>query len=274
MDMDKDNDNNVLHEGTDSNEIEKILFETLSIEDWMIIQSIESSFLSAFQIPKEHCHHGIDLSDCASALISWSELANQVSLRFINFFRQIDEFESLHPNDRFILIKYNLLPVFPISKCFYYRKTGGCSSNVGSEVAASHRRLFMGCNVFDTIRGTLINLVHSLVEITEQDPTLLSLLLTVLIFTQGLSMSEDEPPLKDSLAVNRAQAHYTKILSNYLVNKWGEIQACRLWAQLLTIIFRIQTVAKKTRESFRAQYMTSDTLNRITPLMQTVLHIS
>jgi hypothetical protein len=117
-------------------------------------------------------------------------------------------------------------------------------------------------------------LVVSLVKITEQDPMLLSLLLTVLLFTQGLSMSEDEPPLKDSLAVNRAQAHYTKLLWNYLVNKWDEIQACRLFTQLVTIIFRIQSATKTVREFYRVQYMTSNTLDRIAPLMQTVLHIS
>ncbi len=51
-------------------------------------------------------------SDRASALISWSHFVNQMSLHFISFFRQIDEFKGLHADDRFILIKYNLLPVF------------------------------------------------------------------------------------------------------------------------------------------------------------------
>jgi hypothetical protein len=274
MDINNIDDNMVLHEDIDLNGIEDIYLETLSVEDWAIIQSIESSFLSSFETPMEHSNPVFDLSDRASALIFCSEIVSQISLRFINFFRQIDEFENLHADDRFILVKYNLLPLFPICRCFYDKEADGCSSNVGSEAVKSQRRFFMLFDVFDNIRDPITNLILSLVEITGQDHMLLSLLLTVLIFTQGLSMNEDEPPLKDSLAVNRAQAYYTKIFSNYLVNKWGEIQACRLWTQLLTIIFRIQTVAKASRESFRVQYMTSDTLNGIGPLMQTVMHIS
>jgi hypothetical protein len=123
------------------------------------------------------------------------------------------------------------------------------------------------------IRDTFINLVLSLVKVTEQDPTLLSLLLPILIFSQGLSMNVDEPILKDSLAVNRAQCYYTKLLWNYLVSKRGEVQACRHFTQLLTVIIRIQSVGKIIREFFCIQSMTSDTVDKIAPLMQTVLLI-
>jgi hypothetical protein len=272
MDINNIDDNIILHEGIDLNGIEDIYLETLSVEDWAIIQSMESSFVSAFQILMENFNHLIDPSDRASSLNFWSEFICQLSLRFINFFRQIDEFESLHADDRFILIKYNLLPVLPISKSFHDKQIDGCSSYLGSKLEENHRRL-MSLDAFDNIRDPLTNVVFSLIQITEQDPILLSLLLTVLIFTQGLSMNEDEPPLKDSLAVNRAQARYTKLLWNYLVNRWGEIQACRLLTELLTIIFRMQSMAKKCRECFRVQYMTSDSLNGLAPFMQTVLHI-
>jgi hypothetical protein len=274
MDMDKNNDNIVGHDNTDFNEIEKILFETLSVEDWITIQSLQSSFISFFQIPTLQFTDIFDLSDRDSALISWSQFANQISLRFINFFRQIDEFEGLHADDRFILIKYNLLPVFPIFKCFNDKWTVDFCSLEDSEQAKSNHRLFMLFGGSNGIHELFPNLVVSLAKITEQDPMLLSLLLTVLLFTQGLSMSEDEPPLKDPLAVNRAQSYYTKILWNYLVNKYGEIQACKHFTQLLAIIFRMQSVTKTVREFFRVQYMTSNTLDRITPLMQAVFHIS
>jgi hypothetical protein len=119
-----------------------------------------------------------------------------------------------------------------------------------------------------------MNLVFSLVQITEQDPILLSLLLTILIFCPCLSMNEDEPPLKDSLAVHRAQSHYTKLFWNYLVNKWGEGQACKHFTHLLTIIFRMQSAAKNFREFFQGQFTTLNSVDKIAPLMQTVLHIS
>ena len=117
-------------------------------------------------------------------------------------------------------------------------------------------------------------LVVSLVELTEQDPTSLSLLLTILIFTQGLSMSENEPALKDSLAVARAQLHYTRLLWNYMMNKEGETETCKKFTKLLTLIFRIQSITKTSRDFFRAQLSSPNDVDQIEPLMQTVLHIS
>ncbi len=38
-------------------------------------------------------------------------------------------------------------------------------------------------------------------------------------------MNGDESPLKDSLAVNRAQFYYTELLWTYLVNKWDTVSA-------------------------------------------------
>jgi hypothetical protein len=131
----------------------------------------------------------------------------------------------------------------------------------------------MLCGDLYGIRDIFINMVLSLVKVTEQDPTLLSLLLPIFIFSQGLSMNEDEPILKDSLAVNRAQSYYTKLLWNYLVNQWGENQAHVYFTKLLTVIIRIQSVGKTIREFFCIQSMTSDTVDKIAPLMQTVLLI-
>ncbi len=63
-------------------------------------------------------------------------------------------------------------------------------------------------------------------------------------------MNENQPPLKDLLAVNRAQFYYTKVLWNYLVHKSGEIQACKHFTQLLRMIFRIQSMTKKVKNFF------------------------
>jgi hypothetical protein len=87
-------------------------------------------------------------------------------------------------------------------------------------------------------------------------------------------MNEDEPSLNDSLAVNQAQCHYTTLLWNYLINKRGETQACKHFIQLLNVIFRIQSETKTFQNFFRSQMMSSTTIDRIAPLMQTVLHIS
>jgi len=261
------------HENNNSNEITEKLLGILPVEDWLTIETVRLSFLSIFENNIEQCS-SIDVSDRITALITWSQFVNRVVLRFINFFLQIHEFQDLHLDDRFILIKYNIFSVILIGKCFYYKPTNDCCCNDDNEAAEKHRRFFMLCGDSYGIRDAFVNNVQSLVQLTEQDPTLLSLLSIVLIFSQGLSMNENQPSLKDPLAVNRAQFYYTKVLWNYLVTKWGEIQACKHFTKLLTMIFRIQSASKTAREFFRLQYMTSDAVDQIEPIMHSVLHIS
>ncbi|CAF3965973.1 unnamed protein product, partial [Adineta steineri] len=86
------------------------------------------------------------------------------------------------------------------------------------------------------------------VKLTGQDPTLLSLLMLIVLFTPGLSMNIEEPLLKDPLAVHRAQNNYTQLLWNYLISKQGEIQACKHFTQLLSAMFQIRSVSKNSQE--------------------------
>ena len=116
--------------------MEDILLETLCVKDWVSIQTIRSSFLSIFQSPNLQCF-SCDIVDHASALISWSAFANQMALDLITFFRQIDEFEGLNGDDRFILIKYNLLSLFILRKCFHYKASDDCCSDSPNEIEAN-----------------------------------------------------------------------------------------------------------------------------------------
>jgi hypothetical protein len=274
MDVDKVNGGLIFQEDNESNETEDLLFGTLSIEDWITIQTVQSSFVSVFHLPMEQCSKHTDFSDHVSALISWSECGNQIALRFIDFFRQINEFQGLLLDDRLILIKYNLFPVFPICKCYNYQYENDYCSYDSNKEAEKDRRFFTLFDAFNTIHNTFLDLVHSLVQVTGQDATLLSLLLIILILTPGLSMSEEQPPLNDPLGVNRAQCHYIKILWNYLVNQLGEIEACRRFTQLLTVILRLQSRNQILRLLFRDQCVKANTVDKLAPLMLSVLHIS
>ncbi len=274
MDMNRDTDNILLHEeGIDLNEMDDVPLGSLSVKDWITIESIRSSFLSSFQYDHPP-YFFLDVSDHATALISWSQIANQIALRLINFFRQIEEFEGLHADDRFLLIKYNLIAVFPISRCLYYNEPNNFTSYDNNEEAERFRRFVTLCGGSNDIGEIAKNLVVLIVQAAEQDPTVLSLLLTILIFSRGLSMNANEPFLTDSLAVNRAQFYYTTLLWKYLISKEGEVQACRHFTHLLTTIFRIQSSMKRGRDFLYDQFMITDTVDRMAPLMQTVLHIS
>ena len=273
MDMDKDDDNIVVNNDTDPNEIEDMSLLPLTPEDWTEIQNVRLSFLS--HPPDMHVvHPSFDVSDRNSALIYWSNMANQTVLDFISFFRQIDEFEGLHADDRFILIKYNLFPIFPVSKCYNYRPMNCSPSYEESEEAIKQSEFYKLCFESIGVRDRYGKLVVALVELTEQDPSSLSLLLAILIFTQDLSMDEDEPALKDSLAVCRAQLHYTRLFWNYMVNKYGETETCKKFTKLLALIFEMQLVAKTFREFFHDQLASPDIVDQIEPLMRTLLHIS
>ncbi|CAF1690364.1 unnamed protein product, partial [Adineta ricciae] len=114
----------------------------------------------------------------------------------------------------------------------------------------------------------------SLVDITDQDPIFLSLLSVILLFSRGLSMSDDESILNDPCRVNQVHLRYTTILWNYLVNKHGEIEAQKGFIRLLQIILRLQIIVEQCRETLHKQLIMSNIVDKIAPLMQAVLHIS
>jgi hypothetical protein len=253
--------------------MEDILFETLSVEEWLTIQNMQLLFSSTFQNAHPKFTH-IDLTDRTSALISWSQAVNGNILSCINFFRHMDEFENLHEDDRFTLIKFNLLPLFPIYKCFYYKPLNECFSSEDVKPREVYQKIFTSSPEANHVRNASKNLLLSLITVTEQDPTLLSLLMATLIFSQGLSLNEAEPSLLDPLAAYRAQAFYTQLLWKCLVNRSGEKQATKKFILLLNIIFQMQTVSRVFRDFFRVELQTPDTIDQLAPLLKTVLNIS
>ncbi|UJR16571.1 hypothetical protein I4U23_003472 [Adineta vaga] len=273
MNMINDSDDFLLNETFTANEIENILFDPLSTKDWQTIEHIRSSLLSTFPRDNFQCFC-VDVTDRTSALLSWSQFAYQVALHFINFFRKIEEFQTLHSDDRFLLIKYNLISLFTLSKCFAYQPINDCCSSEDNVFAQKNRLFFSLCGDSYGVRDTFVKSVTSLVEITSQDPIIISLLLIILLFSQGFSMNENQPQLQDSLAVHTAQAHYTNVLWNYLVHKCGEGQTYKYFTRLMNVIIQIQSTGKIYREFLRVQYMGPDVVDRMAPLMQTVLHIS
>ena len=270
MDVEGINDNSVLEEEVDE------LFGTLSMEDWITIETIQSLFVSIFQAqigraPDDH----FDLSSPTSAILSWSAHINKKIMYFIDFFRGINEFQNLPIDDRLILIKYNLFPVAPICKCYQFKFANDhfCLDAVHHE-GAEFVRFYTFLNASDNISQAFINAVSALHETTDGNPTILSLLLVILILTTGLSMHEDEPPLNDPLAVNRVQSYYTELLWKYLVYQLGEIQACKRFIRLSATISQMQSTSHTLRLFAQEQCRASNTVDKLTPLMQSVLNIS
>ncbi|CAF3451964.1 unnamed protein product, partial [Rotaria sp. Silwood2] len=197
--MDTDNDNFISHNKTELNRKVSTSGRSISIEDWSDIESIISSYSSIFQNQYSLCR-SFDISDRKSALIYWSEFASQRALKLINFFQEIDEFENLNSDDRFTLIKYNLLSLYLIQKCLNYNPLTGTFINRKNEDVLKRRQFFALCYGTSGIRESFMSLIRSFSKVTEQDSILINLLLVVLLFSKGLSMNETEPELNDELA--------------------------------------------------------------------------
>ena len=267
------NDFLLFDQNNDLSGIEDILFGRLSVEDRTTIENLQSSFISFFQLSVAEVSNVFDCSNRLSALVSWSNFINQIALRYINFIRQNSEFEDLCLNDRIILTKYNLFFVLPLLKCYNYRFMH-VSPQQSEEDAKFHHHFFSVLGLSHSTGASFLNVIMSLVHVTGQNPTLLSLLLLILFFTPGLSMNEDQPPLTDPLAVYRAQSNYTKVLWSYLVDQYGEVEACRRFSELLSLILRMQLVTKDFRMFFRDQCTNLNAVEQIAPLIQSVLNIS
>lgn len=247
--------------------------ETLSIEDWFAIENIRTSFVTTFET-KEMNYCRVDPSNVANGLITWSHFFSDLAMRLISFFRQIDQFENLHPDDRFILIKNNLFSTYPICRCFNFESINDYSSFNGDAMLQEHQQFLILCGASNSIHQAFVDSVSTMLRLAEQDSTILILLIIVLIFTHRLSMNEDELPLNDPLAVYRAQCSYTTLLWNYLINKHGELQGLKYFIQVFNIILRIQSMTKTFQDFFRSRMTSSAAIDSIAPLMQTVLHIS
>ena len=267
VDETKEEENPLFHEE------DLIEIDELYLDDWIAVESIRCAFDSSFPPPDQRAYQ-LDVSNRSSALISWSVHANQSALAFIHFFRQIDEFENLHADDRFVLIKSNLLLLFPVLKSFHLRSMNDCCASNGNAAATQHQKFFALCGESDGIQEEFAALVQSIIRVTEQDPTVISLLLLVCLFSRGSSIDDDQLPLKEPLSVHHAQSFYARLLWMDLVRRHGPFRAIQRFMALLQTILRVQTAAKRFRDFFRSQFLSLDSVDQVTPLMQTVLHIS
>lgn len=262
-----------LSDEPDLNSMETSESVDLSLEDWLDIENVHRSYASIFADGNPP-NMSFTASDRASALVCWSEFVNEKILRLINYFRQIDEFERLNSDDRFVLIKYNLLALYLTQKCHYYNPLTGTFRSLSAEEQMKRRQFFSLCYGASGICQSFKSVISSLAVVAEKDSTFIELLLLVLLFSKGLSMNGNEPFLKDSLSVYRAQSHYLKLLWNHLICHQGEQRTIHKFTHLLTRILQLQSLMTKYRDFFQEQMQSTEVIERFPPLMQAVLHIS
>ena len=166
-----------------------------------------------------------------------------------------------------------MFPLYPILKSFHYNRTHHCSSVENQKQTAKYQRFSELYFSVDDILEPFIDLMNSLISVTENDPRIISLLLTILMFYEGLSMNEDKPLFKDGKWINRSQSYYTKILWKYMIHKWNEEETCKRFIRFLPVLFQIESSAKRYREYFRDQLTQANVVDQLIPLVQGILHI-
>jgi len=218
----------------------------------LVIQTVEASYLLTVQQPSLPCPH--DFSDRKSFIIYWKQVKDQGILQFIAFLRQIKEFEALNEDDRSALIKYNLIPISTLHKCIIFNREISTLWDLPNVEIMMCHQFVMFCDEENILHNAVKDLCFSIIKVTEEDYTLLHLLIVALLFSKGLSMIEDEPRLNNPLAVHQAQSHYTRLIWNYLLDKQGEQKMIRQFTQLLSLVFRIQSKTKYVQDYSRVLF--------------------
>lgn len=238
-----------------------------------LIEEISTKYVETFPL-QPNGHFQLDVTDRNSALISWTRSANEIGVGMIYFLRQIEDFETLHFDDRFHLIKWNLFLLFPLLKSYYYQSSMDCCTHNESEEAQNHRRFFLLYGDYLQMREEFARLIVSLVQITEQNPRILSLLSLILIFSKGFSPMNEDILYLNSSRIDQLQAFYLELLSIYLIDRYGEAATSKFFIQILQNLFRIQSSVFQFKNFFHQQVSTLDSTESVTPLLQTILNIS
>ena len=269
---------NLIEQKRNSSTIDRFYFDffedQFSIEDWILIENLQSTFVSVFQtdFTKTHVEN---VNNHISALIYWSHIVESVVMNFIEYFRRIEHFERLNNDDRFILIKYNVSCLYPILKAYYFHPIFNSFDSQNDEETKKAIEFYNLCfdpNTID-LSSTYAQLVLLFVETTKQDPILIGLIFIILLFSQRILTNENEQSFNDPSTIFQIQCYYTEILWKYLVNKQGELESIRTWNNLLRGIFQTKSLAKIAVDYFNEQ-MSANSVDQLAPLFQTILHIS
>jgi hypothetical protein len=196
MNMNNDDLTNPFEESNHLNKMNNTLPQILSMKDWPTIQS---SYMRAFRHESTPCSY--NCSDILSTISCWSQVKNQIALHFIDFFRQIDEFKILNGDDRFALVKHNFVYLLLLHKCSNYDPSMGLYSDLPNEAQKRLNQWIMNCREASELGDKLLDLMHSFVNITEQEPILSRLVYLLLLFSTDALMTEDTVQLNDPLSI-------------------------------------------------------------------------
>ncbi|CAF0837178.1 unnamed protein product [Didymodactylos carnosus] len=172
--------------------VDKVLFTN---EDRLQIQCIQTSYLISHQstvpplIPYQ-------IKDKMEALTYIMDIQNFTALKFIDYLKLIPEFKQLDENVRFILVKYNLVYAFVLAKSLDLDYIHGTYLESSNECIQQRKALLTLCH-FEEIHQNYLQLMSVLINITENNQSIIHLLIIVTIFSKGISESDNQPALSN-----------------------------------------------------------------------------
>ena len=194
------------------------------------------------------------------------------AMRLLSFFKQIPEFNELNVQDKFTLIKYNLMPL-TILNCTLAHKTEEHMIKETETDAPWNSSIMIevhGQEIYKRIK----KIFESFARIAQYDQRIIQLALIILILTKGCSAdnSSDEPILNDGIAVYSAQNYYTELLWKYLETIHGCGKAIHIFNELVAHFISWQTLQGELHGKLR-DVLTPTEMNELLPIMKSLLQI-
>jgi hypothetical protein len=195
------------------------------------------------------------------------------AIRLLSFFKQIPEFNELNAQDKFTLVKYNLMPLVILNCTLSWDiETRSVIEDAADAPWDSSILIKVhGEDIYNRVK----KIFESFVRIAQYDQRIIQLALIILILTKGFSAngSGTEPILNDGIAVYRAQNYYTELLWKYLETIHGYGKAAQIFNELVVHFVCWQVLQEDLRRNLRKALSPTE-MNELLPIMKSLLHVT
>ena len=193
-------------------------------------------------------------------------------MRLLTFFKQIPEFNELNVDDKIMLIKYNLMPLFTLNNTLSFNtKTG--------QVKEAESDFPWHVNMIEKVHGTEVyeqgkKIFRSFLRVAQYDERIVHLALLVLLFSANFPIDSDakRPTLNDAMAVYRAQNYYIELLWKYMETVHGSEKSTYILNELVSDFKYWQTLEKGLRFTLQI-FLTTVDRNELLPIVKSLLDV-
>ncbi|CAF1152717.1 unnamed protein product [Adineta steineri] len=242
----------------------------LNSDDLQRIEIVQTAFEKRIELARDNLLWNPTVH--STNLLEFLNSRSVPAMRLVAFFKQIPEFTQLNPEDKFILTKYNLMPLLVPSFALSFKKDTRQVIETNTDIPwnESAFQQAIGTNYLLQIKP----IFAPLVEIVQYDQKIMQLFLIVLFLSKGLSTGEDitEPILRDYMAVYRAHNFYTELLWNYMEVTHGIKVAYRIFSKLIFQYLRWLNLRRTIALDVQQSLPRTEQSN-IFPVMQSLFHI-